>query len=516
MLNDAHRRILEKSKLFRHISIDSIEDVLAECPVYQLAAGDILIEPEQDNHAVYIVLDGGLSVQLVGRDAFEVSSLGPGECVGEISMVDGQRPSARVRASEPTSVLVLGHPALWTLLNRSHGVAFNLLWILSGRMRDHNKALEKTRTRSLEFEHAASVDVLTGLHNRRWLDDSFARMLRRCANDGRPASLLMIDIDRFKHLQRHLGTPGRRRRAAPRLASDGRAPAPDRPDGALRRRGVLGAAARRHSETRRWHRRTSAQRRRVVLADPRRERRDRAASQSPSGWPPRTPRSRSKRSSAAPTRPSTAPRKTAATASSRRLKRSGRPFRYHCAFRESPIRSMIRKLFRRVFSKAPAPHEPALIPVEQHHVRRESISPGARQTVVRLQEHGHAAYVVGGAVRDLLAGIVPKDFDIATDATPEQVRGLFRRSRIIGRRFRIVHVMQGGETIEVSTFRAGNGADAETDAHGRVLRDNVFGNMEEDAARRDFTINALYYDPTPKPSPTSTTASPTCSRRPCG
>ena len=77
----------------------------------------------------------------------------------------------------------------------------------------------------------------------------------------------------------------------------------------------------------------------------------------------------------------------------------------------------------------------------------------------------------------------------------EQVRGLFRRSRIIGRRFRIVHVMQGGETIEVSTFRAGNGADAETDAHGRVLRDNVFGNMEEDAARRDFTINALYYDP---------------------
>ncbi|MBV6476587.1 MAG: polynucleotide adenylyltransferase PcnB [Rhodocyclaceae bacterium] len=157
---------------------------------------------------------------------------------------------------------------------------------------------------------------------------------------------------------------------------------------------------------------------------------------------------------------------------------------------------MIRKLLRRVFSKAPAPHEPALIPVEQHHVRRESISPGARQTVVRLQEHGHAAYVVGGAVRDLLAGIVPKDFDIATDATPEQVRGLFRRSRIIGRRFRIVHVMQGGETIEVSTFRAGNGDDAETDAHGRVLRDNVFGNMQEDAARRDFTVNALYYDPT--------------------
>ena len=158
---------------------------------------------------------------------------------------------------------------------------------------------------------------------------------------------------------------------------------------------------------------------------------------------------------------------------------------------------MIRKLLRRVFSKAPAAqeHAPALIPVGRHGIRRESISPGARQTVARLQEHGHAAYVVGGAVRDLLAGIAPKDFDIATDATPEQVRGIFRRSRIIGRRFRIVHVMAGGETMEVSTFRAGNDAESETDAHGRVLRDNVFGSVEEDAARRDFTVNALYYNP---------------------
>jgi poly(A) polymerase len=101
--------------------------------------------------------------------------------------------------------------------------------------------------------------------------------------------------------------------------------------------------------------------------------------------------------------------------------------------------------------------------------------------------------VVGGAVRDLLLGLRPKDFDVATNASPEEVHRLFRRSRLIGRRFKIVHVMFGSETIEVSTFRAGDASD--TDEHGRVLRDNVFGNREQDAERRDFTVNSLYYDP---------------------
>jgi poly(A) polymerase len=162
---------------------------------------------------------------------------------------------------------------------------------------------------------------------------------------------------------------------------------------------------------------------------------------------------------------------------------------------------MIRKLLRRVFRRdAPASGPaiasgPALIPVAQHGVRREHISPGALRVVTHLQEAGFKAYVVGGAVRDLIAGHQPKDFDVATDATPEQVRALFRRSRIIGRRFRIAHVMDGREAIEVATYRAANEADLDTDEHGRVLRDNVFGTQAEDAARRDFTINALYFDP---------------------
>ena len=162
---------------------------------------------------------------------------------------------------------------------------------------------------------------------------------------------------------------------------------------------------------------------------------------------------------------------------------------------------MIRKFITRVFGrKTPgSAGEAAIINARKHGIRREDISSGSRRTVETLQQQGYKAYVVGGAVRDLLAGITPKDYDVATSATPEQVRQCFRRSRIIGRRFQIVHVLMGAETIEVTTFRGHHDQQsshkAQTDNQGRVLRDNVFGNQKEDAARRDFTVNALYYDP---------------------
>ena len=180
---------------------------------------------------------------------------------------------------------------------------------------------------------------------------------------------------------------------------------------------------------------------------------------------------------------------------------------------------MIRKLISRLLGKksttALIEGRRLEIARPQHEIDAARL-PNAALTVVRtLQQAGFEAYIVGGAVRDLLLGLKPKDFDVATNATPEQVKPLFRRAFLIGRRFRIVHVMFGREIIEVSTFRAmmdtqvsatveGDERNAHglagkhhaVDASGRVLRDNVWGPQDQDAARRDFTVNAMYYDPT--------------------
>jgi len=153
---------------------------------------------------------------------------------------------------------------------------------------------------------------------------------------------------------------------------------------------------------------------------------------------------------------------------------------------------LIKKFIRRVL-RFGSGSGPRTVPKEQHGIGREAISQGSRKVCEVLHSHGYEAHVVGGAVRDLLLGLRPKDFDVATNAYPEEVHKVFRRSRLIGKRFKLVHVMFGEETVEVSTFRARTSS--ETDEHGRVLRDNIYGTREDDAIRRDFTINALYYDP---------------------
>jgi poly(A) polymerase len=173
---------------------------------------------------------------------------------------------------------------------------------------------------------------------------------------------------------------------------------------------------------------------------------------------------------------------------------------------------------------AASPVKPRIIPRSEHSVSRAHISPNALRVLYRLRDGGFQGFLVGGCVRDLLLGIVPKDFDVATDALPEQVRKLFRNCRLVGRRFRLAHVFFGRETIEVATFRASSapsqaeepvteidseegepGDIAEVfepvddthrafDESGRILRDNVYGSIDEDVWRRDFTANSLYYN----------------------
>jgi len=133
----------------------------------------------------------------------------------------------------------------------------------------------------------------------------------------------------------------------------------------------------------------------------------------------------------------------------------------------------------------------------EHNISRSQMSENAVKVLYRLKKSGYEAYLVGGCVRDLLLGYEPKDFDVATDASPEQVKKVFRNCRIIGRRFRLAHVFFGREIIEVATFRSSDAADNnEQKVHedGRLLRDNVFGSIEDDVWRRDFTVNALYYN----------------------
>ena len=162
------------------------------------------------------------------------------------------------------------------------------------------------------------------------------------------------------------------------------------------------------------------------------------------------------------------------------------------------IKKYIDKLFGRRTAITHKDARPVIYARDKHAIEKEAISRCAKRTCEELQRAGYLAFVVGGAVRDLLLGRRPKDFDIATSATPEEVRSVFRRSRIIGRRFQIVHVLCGAETVEVSTFRAHftrEPEDDHRDEHGRMLSDNIFGTQAEDALRRDFTVNALFYDP---------------------
>ena len=199
-MNATDRAWTEQNQLFQGMDFTSVEYMLENCSVSDLAAGESLLQPDVPNHHLYLIFEGKLSVHLAAQESLEHATLGAGECVGEISLVDGKHPSALVVATEPARVLSIPHDTVWSLVDHSHEIARNLLGIVAGRMRNDNRALITSQDKKKQFEHQAYVDALTGVHNRHWMIDAFPRALHRCELNNSPFAIMMADIDHFKRV----------------------------------------------------------------------------------------------------------------------------------------------------------------------------------------------------------------------------------------------------------------------------------------------------------------------------
>ena len=204
-MNAQDRALTEQNTLFEGMDFSSVEYMLERCTLRELPPGEKLLQPEVENRHLYMILSGELSVHLVGQATLEHTALVAGECTGEISLVDGKNPSALVVAAKPTRVLVVPHDTVWSMVDQSHDVARNLLSIIAGRMRNDNSALITSHNKRAQYEHQATVDALTGVHNRRWMSEAFPRVLHRCKLDASDSAILVIDIDFFKRVNDSYG-----------------------------------------------------------------------------------------------------------------------------------------------------------------------------------------------------------------------------------------------------------------------------------------------------------------------
>jgi diguanylate cyclase (GGDEF)-like protein len=177
--------------LFRGVSADDIARYISSSAELRLEPGSVLLTPEEPNRFIYVILSGRLSVRLREINAAPFTTLMGGDCAGEMSVIDGQMPSAYVVAEEASTVLAIEEERIWELINASHAIAINFLHILSRRVRYGNLAIG-------DSEENATIDELTGLRNRRWMNRMFRREMQRCRFHGDPVALLMMDIDHFK------------------------------------------------------------------------------------------------------------------------------------------------------------------------------------------------------------------------------------------------------------------------------------------------------------------------------
>ena len=190
--------MLENLELFRGEAPESLDWVLHSSAVRSLVPGEVLLDPDNDNDALYIILAGHAEVRFTHDEPRSSVYLASGECVGEMSIIEATQPSATVTAHSHCQVLVLGAEVIWTLIDRSPVVARNLLHILSARVRRNNLALVQSHQQQRIHERDALNDPLTGLNNRRWMERTLSRIVQRCARAREPLALLMIDTDHFK------------------------------------------------------------------------------------------------------------------------------------------------------------------------------------------------------------------------------------------------------------------------------------------------------------------------------
>lgn len=189
-----------QNMLFHGVDLVSVEYMLEHCSVRDLAADEVLLQPDIPNHHLYLILEGELVVHLAAREKMQYTTLIAGDCAGDISLIDGKPPSALVVAARPTRVMGIPQDTVWSLVNQSHGVARNLLEIVARRMRNDNRALITSQNMRMQFERQANFDALTGVHNRHWMSEAFPRALQRCARDKQPSAIMIVDIDFFKRV----------------------------------------------------------------------------------------------------------------------------------------------------------------------------------------------------------------------------------------------------------------------------------------------------------------------------
>ena len=204
MKNDIKDEI-RKQEIFNHVSIDDIEPILNTCTTLSIKKDETLIHAGQANHDLYLILEGRLRVHLVTDMIQPVATLVEGQSVGEVSIIDHQPASAHVIADTDTRLLKISEDKLWRLVETSHAIANNMLVILSQRLRYGNTVINKIKDLLREYEYNATVDPLTSLYNRRWLDNMLDRVMQRCKTNSQPLTVIMIDIDFFKQFNDNNG-----------------------------------------------------------------------------------------------------------------------------------------------------------------------------------------------------------------------------------------------------------------------------------------------------------------------